>query len=553
MVIGRSQITVDRRDGEHELRAIHARFARNVLGIHVAVSIVALAALVVALVSDLQYQRTGARDALIVETELRAQYLARYLGLLSDEVRRVGGLPEINLLDHELEPERTLLDSLRGESTIFKKGIALLDDKGSIIWSTPTGFLDEAMRPVPLTSLASLQKIDGVQIVPSDAETGVLFVASPIRRQNRFTGVLLVAIDLAAAPAVDIGFGRRAGVQIALARRDGHLLFPAPGQADARLAALSSTAVNADRGFLFDTANPTSLVVAGAPVPNTDFFLVSAAESAALFGPAWQRLVERLGIGLALAALPIIGFSVLLRGSLRRFQVTEEEAVRAERMRSLGEAASLIAHEVRNSLNSLGVGLDIVLSGEGADRTGRRAEILERLRGEMRRLSEFTTELLTFSRGVVPHVVPLELSGFAEKVVASVRAHAEDRGVRVDVQPSVEPLPVKADPTLIRVVLTNLIGNAIDFAGADRATPHVRIVAGASNGACFIRVIDNGAGIAEAVRSRLFEPFVTGRSNGVGIGLALSKRIARAHGGDLLFHDKMASTCFELTLPGGSP
>lgn len=536
-------------DGEHELRTIHARFARNVIGIYVAVSVVALGALVVALVSDLQYQRTGAREALFVETELRAQYLARYLGLLSDEVRRIGAQPQINLLDHELEPERTLLDSVSGGSTIFNKGIALLDAQGTVLWSTPDGFPEGSPRPVPEASLASLRSAEGVQIVPSHAETGVLFVASPIRRQNQFTGVLLVAIDLVGAPAVDIGFGRRAGVGVAFATRDGQVVFSSTGREDPRLTKVSSEAAGSGKAFLVDTEDSPSLVVAGAPVPNTDFVLLSAAESRALFGPAWQRLAERLGIGLALAALPIVGFSVLLRGSLRRFQVNEEEAIRSERMRSLGEAASLIAHEVRNSLNSLRLGLDVVLSGDGPDRSGRRGEILQSLRGEMHRLSDFTTELLTFSRGVVPHVVPLELSGFAEKVADAVRARAEGQGVCIEVESSPAPLPVKADPTLIRVVLTNLIGNAVDFAeGGGR--PRVRIQAGAARGRCYVRVSDNGPGVAEAVRARLFEPFVTGRSNGVGIGLALSKRIARAHGGDLRLDDKAEQTCFELTLPG---
>jgi signal transduction histidine kinase len=72
---------------------------------------------------------------------------------------------------------------------------------------------------------------------------------------------------------------------------------------------------------------------------------------------------------------------------------------------------------------------------------------------------------------------------------------------------------------------------------------------GRTGDTCFVRVIDNGPGVAEEIRPRLFEPFVTGRSNGVGIGLALSRRIARAHGGDLRLVDNPRGTCFELTLP----
>ena len=160
------------KDNEHAFRAIHARFGRNVLGIYGAVSVVALGALVVALVSDLQYQKGNARDALFVETQLRAQYLGQYLGLLADEVRRIGARPEIDLLDNELGPERTLLDSLRGKRGIFSRGIALLDDQGTMVWSTPEGFVSGNQRPVPAVSLALLSQADGVADRPGRRRGG---------------------------------------------------------------------------------------------------------------------------------------------------------------------------------------------------------------------------------------------------------------------------------------------------------------------------------------------------------------------------------------------
>jgi signal transduction histidine kinase len=539
-----------RQDAEHDFRQIHARFARNALGIYLAVSVVALAALTAALASDLKYQRDGTRESLAIETELRAQYLASYLGLLADEVQRIGARPEIDLLDRELGPERTLLDSYRGDRAIFNRGFALLDDHGDVMWSTPANLFRDK-EPVSAASFGLLRRAVGVQIVPSESDPGVLLVASPLRRTAQFTGVLVGVIDLAAARAVDTGFGHRAGVDMALSTRDGRLLYPTSGQADPQIVAVAGANAPGGQPFLITTSSTPSLVVAGSPVPKTDFVLLSAIGSDALLGPLLRRMLSRLVVGLVLSALPLIGFSVFLRGSLRRFRLAEEEAIRSERMRSLGEAASLIAHEVRNSLNSLRLGLDVILSGESPDQGSRRAEILKSLRGEMHRLADFTTELLTFSRGVTPNVVPVDLDAFTRRVVESMRPRADDRGVRLDVNASASPLPVNADLTLIHVVLTNLVGNALDFAGSGQP-PQVVVETGSSAARCFVRVIDNGPGVAASIRPRLFEPFVTGRSNGVGIGLALSRRIARAHGGDLRLADEVAGTCFELTLPGAS-
>lgn len=537
-----------RQDAEHDFRQIHARFARNALGIYLAVSVVALAALATALVSDLQYQRDGAREALAVETELRAQYLASYLGMLADEVQRIGARPEIDLLDRELGPEQALLDSYRGDRAIFNRGFALLDDRGDVMWSAPTNlFHDKA--PVSAASFGLLRRAVGVQIVPSESDPGVLLVASPLRRTDQFTGVLLGVIDLAAARAVETGFGRRAGVDMALSTRDGRLLFPPSNQADPQVAAVAGSEARSGLPFLVTTTSAPGLIVAGSPVPKTDFVLLSAIGSDALLGPLFRRMLTRLVIGLVLSALPLVGFSVFLRGSLRRFRTAEEEAIRSERMRSLGEAASLIAHEVRNSLNSLRLGLDVVLSGESPDQGSRRAEILKSLRGEMHRLADFTTELLTFSRGVTPNAVPVDLDSFTRRVVESMRPRADDSGVRLDINPSAAPLPVRADLTLIHVVLTNLVSNALDFAGAGQP-PRVVVDAGVADTRCFVRVTDNGPGVAASIKPRLFEPFVTGRSNGVGIGLALSRRIARAHGGELRLVADVPGTCFELTLPG---
>jgi signal transduction histidine kinase len=538
-------------DVRAEFRAVHARLGRAVVAIYIAVAVMAVAALVTALVSDLDYQEAQAREAVLKETELRADYLSRHLTLLADEVHRLGARPEIDLRDRSLAPERALLDSSHDNSTIFNRGVALLGEDGSVLWSDPPVLLEGNPHPLSDAVLASVRRADGVQIVPSatdEPKAAVLFVACPIMRQSQFTGVLLGAIDLVAARVVDTGFGRRVGVEVALTTREGRVLFPPAERLDPRFRDVSTATVE-DRAAFLPPTSRAGVMVAGARVPDTGFVLLSIVDERALVRPARSRLATRLTIGCALAAVPLLALSLVLRGSLRRFRVAEEEAIRNDRMRSLVAAAALIAHEVKNSLNSLRLGLDLVLSGDAAGREPRRREVLDGLRREIHRLSEFSTQLLTFSRGIVPRVAPLELSGFTEKVVAAMQPVAEEQRVMLRMTPSTRPVPVRADPTLIHVVLTNLVLNAIHFASTTDA-PEVRVtVAPLGDRRAVVRVTDNGPGVAEHIRARLFEPFVTGRSNGVGIGLALSRSIARAHRGDVVCVSGAPGAVFELILP----
>ena len=110
------------------------------------------------------------------------------------------------------------------------------------------------------------------------------------------------------------------------------------------------------------------------------------------------------------------------------------------------------------------------------------------------------------------------------------------RSVTLDLRLAPEPVWVSADPQLLRVALSNLINNALDALSTRKQSAEpARIELGveATAGRARLLVSDNGDGVPEQLRSRLFEPFQSGKASGVGIGLALGKRIAQAHGGDL--------------------
>jgi len=529
-----------------ELAAAHARFARAAMSIYVGTAAVALALLVVSLATDLEHQKKTARDMLSLETQVRSHYLTRHLQLLADELTRLGMRSEVDLLDENMEPERSLLRLSHEKSAFFDLGVAILGRDRGVLWSEPGTFLALAVRPVEEALFADLRQSRSAQVVAAERGGGaVLYVVSPILRNGRFTGALIGGIDPGTL-LVD----RPSATSVALVTRDGGLVYPprwpfplAPVWQAAGSHPADPFADEVELGGRRE-------VVAGAPVAGTGFTLLSLTDADALFGPARRRLATRLALGLAIASLPLVLVAFLLRRSLRAFRQAEEVAVRGERLRSLGEAVDLIAHEVKNSLNGLRMGLDLILQGDRTGLAARQRRAVAGLRREMERLSDFTSELLFFSKGVVPRPVSLDLAQFVPKVTELARDAAEAQGVALKVVPADARVPVRADPALVHVVIANLVGNAVNFAAVgEAARPWVEVRVTTADSIAGVVVRDSGPGVAASVKPRLFEPFVTGKPNGVGIGLALSRRIARAHGGDLVHEDAPTGAAFRLTLP----
>jgi signal transduction histidine kinase len=529
-----------------EFASAHERFGRAVTAIYACTAVIATALLLWALLTDLSHQKAELRERLSLETQVRAQYFTRYLEQLSEELTRLGTRSEVNLLDQNLEPERGLLRLTQQGSPFFTVGVAILDADGVVLWSEPATFQTNGrvLRAEPWFEVLARTHRGQTFATPGSAFAPGIEIAVPIMRGGRFEGVLLGAVDLSRTIALPrTSFTDVA--RVAIAKGSGELHPPDP-------------ALTSDRewGALFATraASPfveerrlqgVSMVVAAAPVQGTDLVLVIVADSQTLYGPARDRLRTRLALGLAVALLPVFLLVALLRRYLRTFQSAEEGRLRDERLRSLGEAVDLIAHEVKNSLNGIRVGLDLVLRGR--DSPNQRA--VSGMRIEIERLSDFTTDLLSFSKGVTPRPVSIELSGFVGQISHLALENAEGHGVRLHFTAPPSPVAVLADPTLLHVAVANLVGNAVDFASRCESEPPCVAVGIEGNGVARVRVKDNGPGVDARVKARLFEPFVTGRPSGVGIGLAMSRRIARAHGGDLVLEETSGGASFLLTLP----
>jgi signal transduction histidine kinase len=165
--------------------------------------------------------------------------------------------------------------------------------------------------------------------------------------------------------------------------------------------------------------------------------------------------------------------------------------------------------------------------------------------------NDAVTVLRTLSQGATPRVSyanePVDLNELATRAIAMARPRAHAKAVELALQETTDEVRVKADPLLLREVLTNLINNAIDAAPNNG---HVLLSTGRrNNGWPYFSVADDGPGVAEENRHHLFEPHFTTKETGTGLGLFMSYGIVREHQGDLLYSGSGRGAVFTVTLP----
>jgi two-component system C4-dicarboxylate transport sensor histidine kinase DctB len=527
------------------LAAAHARFARAALLIYLGATVVAISLLVIALVTDKAHEEDQTSERLLLETDVRAHSLGQHLGLLVEELRRLGLRSEVDLLDQNLTPEKSLLRLSHEKSTFFNLGIAILNPRGVVLWTEPRDFMLDGTSFAAEKWFSGVRYSQALRIVPvqPDRPDAVLYVVSPIIRGGEFAGALLGGVDLARGePLSTKPQPAGADVLTVLATPEGAIVYPPRPPSFATEPAWTALFRRGSFEPFTELAllDGRSTIVAASPVSGTDLILLSVAGRKQLFASARTRLQTRIALGLLLAATPLVLLVFQLRRSLDLFRRSEQDAVREERLRLLGEAASSIAHEVKNALNGLSMGLDLVVRrDERPEAAARRERVLNELRNEIHRLSDFTTQLMTFSKGVEPRRARVDLVDFIPKVISLHRDAALELGAEIALDMPAEAVFVDADPTLLHAVIGNLTGNALEAVTGPGGPPDPRVDVRLEvrGGNAEIRVVDNGPGVSRTMRSHLFEPFQTEKPSGVGIGLALAHRIALAHRGDLKLED----------------
>jgi signal transduction histidine kinase len=226
---------------------------------------------------------------------------------------------------------------------------------------------------------------------------------------------------------------------------------------------------------------------------------------------------------------------------------TQQELIDAERLATIGRMASSVSHDLRHSLAAIVANAEFLC--ESRLSTDQREELYQEIRIAVNQMTELIDSLLEFSRtreslrrtyGSVKESV--------ERVVQAVRTHPRFYAVRITVRQEGDSTGWFDSKKLERAFYNLLLNACEASAGEDaRINVDLRQVSGGLQ----IRVADNGRGIPESIRGKLFEPFISyGKENGTGLGLTVVQKIVQDHGGDVVVEKTSEEgTIFRITLP----
>lgn len=218
--------------------------------------------------------------------------------------------------------------------------------------------------------------------------------------------------------------------------------------------------------------------------------------------------------------------------------VLELRRVQRELLQSnalLEDFAVQVSHDLRNPLTALAGFLEIAADSPEMAAAPRAASSLARAEAAAARMTTMVTDLLDFARmgGARPHITDVDIADTVDAVLEDLDGALVRTGAEVSVAASTF---VRGDGTLLRVLLQNLIANAVKFTVAAERVPRIRVSVETLPDGWRISVDDNGDALPAELRDRVFEPMQRGHGaevQGIGIGLATCRRIVEAHGGSI--------------------
>ena len=267
---------------------------------------------------------------------------------------------------------------------------------------------------------------------------------------------------------------------------------------------------------------------------------------------AWHNSLRAIiTLGLAIVSAGILGMAAILHNQhshMQEVKALEIEVLHRERLSALGNLAATVAHEIRNPLNAISMGLQrLKVEFQPTDDQEQYSRVTELMLGEVHRLNSIVEQFLSLARPLEIKPEALRVQDVLNELATLVEGEAQQSKVQIRVVAPPTLPPLKADREYLRQTLLNLILNGL------QAMPEggtLTLKANTSNGNFLISVTDTGIGIAPENRRRIFEPYFTTKAKGSGLGLAIARRIIEAHGGTItVFSETDQGCCFQLVLP----
>jgi signal transduction histidine kinase len=228
----------------------------------------------------------------------------------------------------------------------------------------------------------------------------------------------------------------------------------------------------------------------------------------------------------------------------QRLAQYQETVQRSERLRLLGQVGGGLAHQLRNGVT--GARLAVQLHARECGGAGDGESLAVALR-QLTLLEMHLKRFLDLGRAADLRHQPCSLPAVLQETVALLGPQCRHAHIDLRWQPPAEGPTVQGDPAQLGHLFLNVATNAVEAAGPG-GWVEVRLGEPAE-GQVTVEVLDSGPGPAAAVAGRLFEPFVTGKEDGVGLGLAVARQVAEAHGGRIRWRRDPDRTCFAIELP----
>lgn len=232
-----------------------------------------------------------------------------------------------------------------------------------------------------------------------------------------------------------------------------------------------------------------------------------------------------------------------LNQTLHQLYEAQESLVRKEKLAMLGQLASGVGHELRNPLGVMTNAvyyLKMVLASSPKNVL----EYLEILQQQITLSEKIVSDLLDFARSKPPQRMATSVKDVTK---AQLERLGSTNGIRIEQNFPGDLPPVLVDPTQMGQIVLNLLSNAMQ---ALEGTGSIAMNAHANDGAVHLDVVDTGPGVPPENIEKIFEPLFTTKARGIGLGLAVSRTLARANGGDLTVRSMVGQgASFRLTLP----
>ena len=243
-----------------------------------------------------------------------------------------------------------------------------------------------------------------------------------------------------------------------------------------------------------------------------------------------------------------------IRGLERERAALYESVAQSEKMATVGRMAASVAHEINNPLaiiqEQVGVMTDCLADSGCAVSPDELRERLQKINAQVQRGRKVTHRLLGFSRRLSPDVEPVDVAEALNETVVFLAKEAEASNIRIVREFDAGAPIIRSSLALMQQVFLNLLNNAIDAVGHDG---EVRLSVRQAGGFVEVQVADNGPGIPERLRERIFEPFFstkTATAHNAGLGLAICRETMTSLGGEVSVASELGhGTTFTLRFP----